>query len=250
MEKKIYVPTLDELYQMQEMGANVYNYLLVKAIELLILKGVKNPDKGILEDAIKDVKESYDIFIPICKMYPKEVQYSEFAKMEPGLCVDILKKSNQIATSNLEQLSYFSSSIASNEWLANEVISILNKELFLNPKYRFEYTSKEDSASKILDDIFSCQFPINNLYNQESCKLLMNIEPAYALKIKERFFNSLSCNESREIALIKSVGNYTMRYGISSEQNNQYMGKNIFKNPDKKTDLLVRTLKKYKKNIY
>ena len=41
--KEMYVPTMDELYLMQDMGSNIYRYLVAKVVERLILEGVNTP---------------------------------------------------------------------------------------------------------------------------------------------------------------------------------------------------------------
>ena len=80
--KKVYIPTMDELYQMQDMtnGQSIYKYILIKAIESLVIDGVNYPNKGILKNAYKYLKENPDIAYAICRMYPSEIKYSEPGK--------------------------------------------------------------------------------------------------------------------------------------------------------------------------
>ena len=61
--KKIYFPNMDKLHQIQSIvgGDNTYRYLLVKAIESLIVDGINYPNKGILKSAYKYIKENPDI---------------------------------------------------------------------------------------------------------------------------------------------------------------------------------------------
>jgi len=36
--KKIYIPTTDELYELQSLGTNIHKYLISKVIETLIME--------------------------------------------------------------------------------------------------------------------------------------------------------------------------------------------------------------------
>jgi len=239
---------------MQYMGANVYNYLLVKVIELLTLEGVKYPNKGILKSAYKYIRENPEFAYPICRMYPEEIRYSSIAKNETTLCMDLLKKSNNTSIRNLDNLVYFTEGVMTNARVAREVISILAEELPLMPQYRFEY---KDSAylgdgsvnhNKLLDTIFAAQYPVNERYEPKLYKNLMNIEPVYALKIKDMYFDITST--TREEALRRSVGAYAMRYGIRPDENTEYVGKDILTNPNESTKRLIRCIKNNKDNIY
>ena len=58
--KEMYVPTMDELYLMQDMGSNIYRYLVAKVVEKLILEGVNTPAKGMLKSAYKYLRENYE----------------------------------------------------------------------------------------------------------------------------------------------------------------------------------------------
>ena len=80
--KKVYIPTMDELYQMQDItdGHSIYKYILIKAIESLIIDGINYPNKGMLKSAYKYLRENPDIAYAICKLYPEEIKYSEYAK--------------------------------------------------------------------------------------------------------------------------------------------------------------------------
>ena len=51
--KEMYVPTMDELYLMQDMGSNIYRYLVANVIERLILDGLNTPARGVLKSACK-----------------------------------------------------------------------------------------------------------------------------------------------------------------------------------------------------
>lgn len=254
MEKKIYVPNEEELYTMQEMGVNVYNYLLAKVIELLILEGVKYPKKGILKTAYKYFRENPDIAYPICKMYPNELQHSQIARNEVPLCLDILNQDDDKSIYRLDNLIHFDEGVQTNTQVSEEVISVLGRELFYTPQYRFEYKSSEYIGNRvvdniILDNIFSVNYDTNFISNEEVYHNLMTIEPAYALKINDKIFNSSRFIETRENALRKSVGNYLSRYNLIGK-NSEYLGQDILSNPNENTKRLIRCIKNNKDNIY
>jgi len=254
MEKKIYVPNEEELYTMQEMGVNVYNYLLAKVIEVLTLEGIKYPKKGILKTAYKYFQENTDIAYPICRMYPNELQYSQIARNEVPLCLDMLNQDNDKSIYRLDNLIYFDEGVQTNTQVSEEVIKILGIELLFTPQYRFEYKSSEYtnngvSDNVILNNIFSGNYDTDFISNEKVYKNLMTIEPAYALKISDRIFSSPRFSESREVALRKSVGRYLGRYSLTGK-NSEYLGQDILTNPNKKTKQLIKCLKENKNNIY
>ena len=256
MDKKIYVPSKEELYTMQNMDVNLYNYLLVKVVELLTLEGIKYKNKGILKNTFKYVKENPDIVYPICRMYPNEIQYSEMARNETMLCYELLKNNNNTKLYNLDNLVYFARGVTNNTKIVKEVIKILSKELNIFPQYRFEYKDSilledgEISSNKLLNDIFSCNYDVDSRIDVDLYEQLINIEPAYTLRLPNQIFNTRDFSLTREKALQKSVGNYAMRYGISITDNMEYIGKDILDNPDDKTKILIKCLKHNKRNIY
>ena len=100
--KGLYLPTKDDLYQMQSSNANIYKYLVAKNIEALIFN---SKNKEILKNAYK---------------YQKE---------------DI--KPNTIY--RLDNLSYFSELTQFNQTIVIDTIITLYNELKSNPEYRFNY---------------------------------------------------------------------------------------------------------------
>ena len=90
--KQVYVPTMDELYLIQDevTGYNLYKYLLVKAIESLIMEGINLPNKGILKNAYKYLRENPEIAYAVCRLYPEEIKYSEYARNDMDLCEELI----------------------------------------------------------------------------------------------------------------------------------------------------------------
>jgi len=255
MAKKIYIPSYDELYEMQDMGVNIYNYLLVKVIELLVLEGVKYPKKGMLKTAYKYIQEDPYISYSICRMYPHEIQYSNIASNDVKLCNELITKENDTSIYNFDNLVYFNNNVIKTRQVIENTIALLSYKLLKTPQYRFEYKegyikdSGTYNCNQLLYDIFGRKIDLNQISNSNILRNLMDIEPAYALS-KDIEFDSSYLIESREEALKYRVGNYIMRYGLSDRDNREYMGKDILTKPDEKTKRLIRCINLNKENIY
>lgn len=224
--KKVYIPTKKELYTMQEMGANIYKYLTVKAIECLIVEGVNFPYKGILKNTYKYLRENPDIAYSICTMFPEEIQYSETAQNNVSLCCKLIREKNtQIYT--LDNLALFEKGIGTldNFGVVNNTINILKENLPKTPEYRFKY-----KENRLLDNIFGRQ--INNFtwFNGEAFRI---IEPAYTLE---------TYNPQIEEELIKAVNNYSKRYNIDPNLGIEYRNEDILTKPDQKVKRLLKCI--------
>lgn len=235
MEKKyfkhIYVPDKDELYMMQEMGANVYKYIFVKVIELLTLEGVICSNKGILRGNYKYLMEDPDLVKAVCRMYPDEMKDAEFTRNDIGLCMSLISGEDRTIYS-LDNLARFDIDVLSNMELASQVINKLYLSLRNNPKYRFEYAN-----NYLLDMIFSGRYLEELFYNTDMLEKLISIEPMYALKYDPAF-------DVDKIGLLRqSVNEYARRYGLREDLGIEYKGKDIISNPDLKVKRLMKTFK-------
>ena len=252
--KKVFVPNMDELYKMQDMGANIYKYLVVKAAEVIIAEGVNYPKKGMLKDIYNTLKENSDLVRAICFLYPEEAFYSEIAKYDTELCKELIEKfpTQDSRIRNLDNLSYFEDNMGSNYNIMKSVISILDSELSKDPKYRFEFRS-----SKLLEEIFSRKFDLASyFYTSEQVDIankLMRIEPAYAV-----FDDYFQCLGDRNMIYIpgkqeefgKYVDNYARRYFISQFAGSEYKGKDILTNPDSEVKRLIKCINDRKDVVY
>lgn len=162
--KKVYMPTMDELYQMQEMtnGFSMYKYILIKAIESLIIDGKNYPNKGILKSAYKYLRENPDIAYAICRMYPEEIKYSECAQNDINLCLKLLdeKSIDNHNIFNLDRLQYFENGLGvlTNDGVIQTTAHILASSLPNTPQYRFEY-----QENSLLDAIFYREIKVEGL---------------------------------------------------------------------------------------
>ena len=155
--KQVYIPTMDELYLIQDKvtGYNLYKYLLVKAVESLIMEGINLPNKGILKNAYKYLRENPEIAYAICRLYPEEIKYSEYAQNDIDLCEELITNEDlqERTIYNLDNLHHFENGLGvlSNREILITTAKLLSRELPKNPRYRFEY--KENT---LLDNIFTC----------------------------------------------------------------------------------------------
>ncbi len=198
--KKIFIPSMDDLYKMQDMNVNILPYLYAKAIERLCVEYNNYPKMGsILRNEYKYLREDPVISKAICMMYPNEVIYSDVVKYDTDLAMKLIGEPKNNDIYRLDNLSYFGNNLDSNLLIQREVINILYNELTNNPKYRFEYRD-----SKLLDDIFMGRFDTTLFLDDVAKEQLGYIEPYYGLD------SDMLCN---------MMNRYVNRYGIRYENN-------------------------------
>lgn len=269
--KKVYIPSMDELYKMQDVGVNVYRYLVAKVAESMLCDGVQSI-RGILSanslTNIIDLKEYLDIVKAICLMYPKEfdnlMRISEnntkidtmtnLLTSDVNFCLKCLDaRTINVDSNKLDCISYFDNSVASNGLVLKKVLLLLNEELARNPKYRFEYLSGNRNNS-LLDDIFGCKIGDNELMlmigssRDETIKALTTIEPAYAVILPNNYFRGYLgvCDDKTAIKdqLYNGINSYANRYNIDSSIGSHYYGKDILTNPDSEVKKLMKCIKR------
>lgn len=237
MMKKLFMPKEEDLFKMQEEKADIYSYLVVKAIEALIIRSIHtscidNPDNEILKFTYKYLKENVDIASSICMMYPNELKYSFMARVDTRLCSYLISHCEDNSIYQLDRLSLFEPMILDNTFLLREVINILDKKLPNCPKYRFEYQS-----NTLLDNIFGCNIPSDCYLNKDDYYALSRIEPYYAL-------TSPYTDEVKRNMLREGMESYTKRYGIDMFKEMSYYGRDILTNPDEKVRRLRKCINK------
>lgn len=234
--KKVFMPSMDELYKMQDMGANIYKYLLVKAIETLVVDGINFPNKGMLKSAYKYLREDPYIAPAICMMYPEEIKYSEIASNDVGLCLGLLNSERQKEFCELDYLSKFDPSVFDNVMLLKEVIIKLEKELRNNPKYRFEYQENE-----LLKRIVNRE--INNdelIMLHDVAPKLLNIEPTYGISLDDCYFCKGKYDKKEKTCI--AVDYYADTYGIPRCVGVEYINKDILTNQTQEVKRLIKCI--------
>jgi len=228
------MPSMDELYKMQDMGADIYNYLKAKVVESLIIEGINYKNKGILKSVYKYLREDYDIAYAICRLYPDEIKYSNVASNDVNLCYDLISNTYDNSIYGLDNLVYFNeeSGIYSNYSIVTKTIDILASKLENNPKYRFSY-----KENKLLDDIFgrivipnskNLRYEILPFESDYFKILLMKIEPAYGLIL----------DKENKLGLSYLVNNYIRRYHIDTN----YENKDILTNQTVEVKRLIKCI--------
>lgn len=233
--KEMYVPTMDELYLMQDMGSNIYRYLVAKVVERLILEGVNTPAKGMLKSTYKYLRENYDVASAVCSLYPEEMQYSEILKYDSSFCLKLIEEPKPLDTS-LDNLSYFDEGTLSNVSVMNKTITRLNKVLIDNPKYRFTY-----KQSKLLDDIFLGRVNLDNIGYDEKM-LLLSIEPAYLVKYYQNYLKSFEGTKDLKQVLEYGIFDFCYRYNVSNWLGSEYKGKDILTNQPTEVKRLIKCI--------
>lgn len=237
--KKIYMPTEPELYQMQEVlgGNHMYNYLLIKAVEALIVDGINYPAKGILKNAYEYLKNNPEIARMIGLLYPNEIESSQVAMNDSILCSMLLNGFEDKSIYGLDNLSRFSNEVNYNPAIINQAITTLDDKLIDMPRYRFEYRE-----SPLLESIFSCDTSILDFTSMHS--ELTGIEPGFALQLKDKSIEWKGM-------LRKGLMKYYERYGIMHSSGPEYeFGMDILTNKDENVKRLVRTIYHDKNNLY
>ena len=158
--KKVYIPTEEELQQLNYLGINPYNYLFSKVTETLIMEDIIYGEIDMLDTAYEQLSEFPEIIYAISRIYPEKIASSEYARKDIDLCRLLTSKISRQDNSiyQLDTLSYFDleSSIISDNIVIQNTIKNLSEHLSTNPRYRFDY--KEPNI--LLDNIFDCEIPI------------------------------------------------------------------------------------------
>ena len=250
--KKVFMPSMDGLREMQSLEADVYSYIIIKTVEKFIMEGITFTAIGILNSnhTNKYILDDPEVVIPICRMYPELIKRFDFANNDVALCIELLNRIHQERfAASLDTLSYFDSSIiCKNQIIVRDTIEKLEEELITNPKYRFTYKD-----NMLLNQIFATTIlsDDNGLYfRPEEKRMLLtklaNIEPYYAIKIDK--IDGLDLDYSKEELkklkrelLINGVETYKKRYGITED--NSYKKEDIFKEDNKKVKRLIKKIK-------
>lgn len=246
--KELFMPTTEELYKMQDKGANVYKYILAKAVESIAIDGTNKPMKGKLKFAYNYLKEDPEISHAICRMYPEEIAYSEFAQNDVQLCTELLKQEASSIIYNLNRLSLFEEQAIDAPFIIDETVKILSKELPKEPRFRFNYRN-----NKLLNEIFGGDLKLSCfMLDQTRSSIISNItkvEPYYAIKFgsDEIFKKTTSSIPNPKTLLIEGVNSYANRYGISTDAGSEYYGKDILTNKPEEVKRLLKCIKQRNK---
>ena len=238
--KEVFMPSMDELYKMQDMGADIKLYLYAKAIEALCIEYNNYPRKGsILKDEFKYIREDEIITQAICMMYPREIEFSEVSRYNPKLAELLITRRDNNDIYRLDNISNFYT--CASDGLTSTVVDILSKELPNNPKYRFEY--KQRGLNSVLDDIFMGKiksedicFFMDDVRKEEFINKLSSIEPYYAMQSIDE--------SSKSFYLKQAIIEYINRYGFDYINYGHNQSKDILTNQDTEVKRLFRCIRR------
>lgn len=239
--KKVYMPSNDDLRELYSMGANINQYVKIKAAETIMAGGKNYPAKGMLNGCYQYLKDDPEIVRAVCYTYPKEIAHSEIAKYDVELLRRLLTKVPSKSIHNIDYCHKFSESVKNNPLVIEQILSLLAREIYDSPEYRFEYQSDET-----LDSIFDCQLNLRSIpcLGIGTMMNLAAIEPAYIIALKNGGFGDTYDNN--EYSLIKSgFSSYVSRYGLQYNPNDR-----SFELDNQSSDMyrLIRMINRENKN--
>ena len=254
MEKKMYLPTEENLYELQRIKdvndfneVNTYAYLILKAIEKVLVDRANGIPFGQMDDYILNIK---DVIHGICWVYPKEIETFEKAKQDDDLCIGLLTKEKDSSIYNLDYLAKFDVPEPLNiqyfSLVIEKTLNILNEKLTNNPEYRFNY-----KESNLLDSIFNVD--LEKLENSSFgfFNKLMKIDATYIFGYNPKNDVQLPFKEDDKVvmhrkALFFQAGIREMlkRYDLSQFIGYDYQKVDITKTSDEKIKRLKRFLSK------
>ena len=229
MLKEIYMPTLEELMTIGSYkNANLYKYMLVKAIEKMIsTHGICISN---IDDLLDDKKEIVD---SVSYVFPRLLGLFKEILPDTNLCARILDKDIDNKIFTLDNLAKFDETVLDNYVIILKVLDILSSNIAKNPEYRFIY-----KQNKLLDDIFNVEYKRFLDYSDKYINELIEIDPIYAIKLPNR------TRVLDNIRLAVAIDKYADRYGIPYLTGREYINKDIIDKPDEKTKKLIKYLYK------
>ena len=236
--KKVYIPTIDEMHYMHKMGVNIYQYLLTKTIESLVMIDVLYEEEDMFDIAYEELTEFPEIIYSIAKMYPERISMSDKASHDIELCRKLIPVMANINPSiqGLDYIREFSDEVLENPKIISEIIKTLSNNLQTFPRYRFEY--KE--PNKVLDNLFSCEINLD-MIERKSFDEIICLEPSYITKI-----SNLMAYQEVINTLIRGSTRYANRYDVDINPFTSKKNQDILTNPNEHTKKLLRVLDRHR----
>ena len=240
--KRVYIPTMDELYYMQKMGVSIHHYLLSKTIESLVMADVIYKEEDMFDIAYSELPECPEIIYTIAKMYPERIPSSEKAKSDANLCRQLIPTfANRHETlQGFDNMRYFSNETLKDPKVIREIINTLSNKLQSYPRYRFEYLGPND----VLDELFGREISLDTIPNN-ILDALICIEPSYLIKVSE-LFQTKKDIEELERAITRGSIRYAGRYSVNAYNHGNSKNNDILTNPNEPTKKLLRVLDRHR----
>lgn len=180
MSKRVYLPTEEDLYEIERIkesnkvvDINAYCYLIVKAIEKILVDKKNGKLIGNMDDYILNIPK---IVYGICWVYPEEIKNFSKIRQDEAFCEDLLRKESSNSIYNLDRLGTFLPSVQFASNIVCTTIETLNNKLKDNPEYRFEY-----QESDLLNSIFSYNYPMFEDSSFALFSKLKNIDTTFTI---------------------------------------------------------------------
>jgi hypothetical protein len=217
--KKVYIPTEEDLHDLENFGVNTYYYLITKTIESLVMADVIYEEEDMLDMAYEEFSDFPQIIYALAKMYPEKIIESDRASRDVELCKKIIPTfaQNDKSVYGLDQMQNFKEEILQNPEVMESIIKTLAIQLPKSPRYRFEYQGPNDT----LDQIFACETNTENM-DSNTLKILATLEPMYFIKNKKGIIlPDVAANAITQYANLYGVKAYGVRFNdLTSLANN------------------------------
>ena len=240
---KVYIPTMEELIELQKLGIDVYSYLVTKVTETIIMED-KVYDEGDMFEILDYLGPHPEIVYAICKLYPQKIGESIITSKDPNLCnklISTIKKEDKTIYGLDDILMKFDESILFDKEIIKNVVNFLSYHLSQCPKYRFDYMG----PNILLDSIFSCELPKEKI-TSDSYVGLTTIDPIYCIKLGLTF--NKRKNENLNYLIQRGMLIYLNRYGLDQYNLPNYNQLDIINKPDDNIKRLIKCLEYHKKN--
>ena len=254
MEKKMYLPTEENLYEIQKIKnnnefneVNIYAYLILKTIEKVLVDRANGIPFCEMDDYILNLR---DVIHGICWVYPEEIKNFGRAKQDDDLCIGLLDKEQDSSIYNLDHLAKFDISEPLNiqyySLVIGKTLKILNEKLTNNPEYRYEYKD-----SNLLNSIFTVDFEKFDNLSFDSFNKLMKIDASYIFGYNPRSDAGLHFDKDEKIVMHREalffqegIREMLKRYDLSQFIGYDYQEIDITKTSDERIKKLKRFLSK------
>ncbi len=201
MNRKIYIPTTNELEQLEACKSinSAYEYVVNKVREK-VLTSVRFVDE--MDESLKDI---YDLTRTICYTDPIKIEFFESAKKDTELCKKIAFKNSDESIFSLDYLGLFSENVQLDYDVICQTVHTLSEKLPSHPDYRFTHY-----PSLILVKIFLLELSSYDRFTKSTLKELATIDPAYGIRFRETY----GINSFNDADMAESMYQYAARFGL------------------------------------
>ena len=135
---KVYIPTMEELIELQKLGLDVYSYLVTKVTETIIMEDIIY-DSGDMFEIINYLGEHPEIYYAICRIYPQKISTSIITSKDQNLCKKLIqgiRREDKLIYKLDDILMNFDENILFEKDIIKNVISFISSNISSCPKYR------------------------------------------------------------------------------------------------------------------